>query len=112
MSLLTSLIDIAVNTVKAVFAKAKFSEILMQLVISLPKAIMDAIQYGKISSVEKLEEALGEFDLRTGSDAGALDIIKDLPADKEEEAMDALRKIVEILGKNKLKVDGYYQEAA
>ena len=108
MSLFTSVIGLIIGTVKAVRDKAPFTEILMSIITTLPKAIMDAIAYGKISTIEKLDEALEELDLRTGIETGALDVIRDLPADKEEIVFDALKQMIEVLGKNKLKVEGYY----
>jgi len=110
MSLLTSALGLIISTVKLVKDKAPFSEIIMSVITTLPKAIMDAITFGKIPNVQKLEEALEELDLRTGIDAGALDVIKDLPPDKEELVFDYIKGIIDILGKNKLKIDGYYQE--
>jgi len=110
MSLFTTLIGTVISTVKMVKDKAKFTEIAMELVTKLPGIIMDMISFNKIDNAEKLDEALAEVDLRTGIDDGAIDIVKDLPADKEEALFDHLKGMIEILGKNKLKVEGYYLE--
>lgn len=105
--MLRGLLNAAIETAKMIKGKASFLDIFMSLMTTLPKAIMDAIGYGKLNSVEKLDEALAELDYRTGLDAGALDLIADLPADKEELLFDHLKGMAEILGKHKLKVPGY-----
>ena len=104
------LIEIIVSMVGLIKGKAKFSDIIMQLMAKLPEAVLKAIEYGHIDSVAKLDDALAALDAYTGIEPGALDIIKDLPADKEEELFKALGKMVEILAKNKMKVPGYYVE--
>lgn len=108
MSFLNSLIKTVIQTASLVGRKAKFTEIIMQVVTTLPALILDAIAFGKLDNAEKLDEALAVADLRLGEEVGAVDILHDLPPDKEEELSDALLKICEILGKNKLKVEGYY----
>jgi hypothetical protein len=112
MSIFTSIINGVVSVVKMVKDKASFADIAMSLVTQLPQMILDMIQAGKISTVEKLDEALEELDLRTGMDVGALDVVRNLPPDKEEKLFDHLKGIIQILGKHKLKVEGYYTEPA
>jgi len=107
MSLLSTAFSAVIMLIKSI-GKKKISEIALDLITTLPKAIMDAIDYGKLTNVQMLDEALDELDLRTGVDAGAFDIMHDLPADKEEQLFDAMSKCIEIIGKNKLKVAGYY----
>jgi hypothetical protein len=111
-SFINSIITIAVDLVRLIKGKPKVTDVLLELVSKLPSAILDAIKFGQISSVEQLEDALIALDARTGVDIGALDVIRTLPQDKEEQFFDNLKGIIEILGKNSLKVEGYYQEAA
>jgi hypothetical protein len=110
MSLLSGIINLAVKTVKLINDKAKFTDIVMHLIATLPSAILNLIAAGKLDNEGKLDEALAELDVRTGSDLGALDVVHDLPPDKEELLFDHLKGIVEILGKNKLGVAGYTEE--
>ena len=105
---LTRMIQTVINLVGLFKSKPSFSEVITKLIAMLPPAIIDGISYGEIDSVQKLDDALQALDDFTGSEAAALDVIRDLPQDKEEELFDALKTICEILGKNKLKVDGYY----
>jgi coproporphyrinogen III oxidase-like Fe-S oxidoreductase len=107
MSFLTSIISLVVRTAQAI-GKRKFTDIALDLITSLPKAIIDGIAYGKLDTVEKVDEALAELDLRTGSDEGAMDILRDLPSDKEELLFDHLKEAIRIIAKSKLKVEGYH----
>ena len=112
MSLLSGVVSLVISTAKAIKGKVKFSEIIVDLMMKLPQAVLDLVRLNKVSSPEKLDEALAELDLRTGTDAGAFDIIRDLPADKEEQLFDHMKGMLDILGKNQLKVPGYFVEAA
>jgi hypothetical protein len=111
-SFLNAIIGTVVNLVSLIKGKAKVTDILVELMATLPKAILDAIAFGQITTVEQLDDALLALDARTGTEIGAWDVIRSLPQDKEEKFFDAFRDMIEILGKNKLKVPEYYQEAA
>jgi len=87
--------------------KKKITDIALDIITQLPRVIIDGIAYGQLDTVEKLDEALSELDLRTGSDEGAMDILRDLPPDKEEALFDHLKEMLRIIGRSKLKVEGY-----
>jgi hypothetical protein len=112
MSIFSSIISGIISVVKLVKEKAIFTDIAMNLIVQLPQMILDMIAANKLDTEAKLDEALEELDLRTGMDAGALDVVRNLPADKEEDLFDHLKGIIQILGKHKLKVEGYYIEPA
>lgn len=108
---LTRIIQSVIDVVGLFKSKPSFSDIISKLVATLPAAILDGIAFGHIDSIQKLEEALQALDDFTGTESKALDIIRDLPQDKEEALFDAIKVICDILGKNKLKVEGYYVSA-
>lgn len=109
MSFLNDVIGTVLKTVQLVGSKANFSTIIMTVASELPKLIVQAIDFGKLNTEQMLDDALQTADLRLGSDFGAIDVLHDLPPDKEEELTDAVLKVCEVLGKNRLKVEGYYQ---
>lgn len=108
MAVLTSLIGIGVSLYNAFKVKPKFTDILMKVVGFIPDVIGQVGKIEEMSTKEKVDEALEAFDAYTGSDAGALDIIKDMPADKEEEVFDAVKVIVKNAAYCKLKVPGFF----
>ncbi len=108
MSILTRLIKIGVSLYDAFKVKPKFTDILMKVIGFIPGLIAQVGKIDELSNEQKIEEALQAFDDYTGSDVGALDIIKDMPADKEEEVFDAVKVIIRNTAFCKLRVAGYY----
>jgi hypothetical protein len=108
MSIVTRLIQIAVSLYGAFTGKPKFTDVLMKLLGFIPELIARVGEIEDLSTPEKVEEALLAFDDYTGTDAGAFDIIRDMPAEKEEEVFDAVKVIIRNMAFCKLKVHGYY----
>ena len=107
-SLLSPIINLILITARMIGRKKKFTEIILTVFGKITESVLDLIEFGKLSTKEILDESLTELDLRLGSDPGAIDIVPDLPADKEEELTDHLKEVIRILGYNKLKIAGYY----
>ncbi len=107
-SLLSPILNLILITTRMIGRKAKFTEIILTVFGKITESVLDLVKFGKLSTKEMLDESLTELDLRLGSDPGAIDIVPDLPADKEEELTDHLKEVIRILGYNKLKVAGYY----
>lgn len=108
MGILTRLIQIAISLYGTLKGKPKFTDVLMKLLGFIPDLIAQVGRIEDLSTEDKIEEALLAFDDYTGSDAGAIDIIRDMPADKEEELFDALKVVIRNMAFCKLKVHGYY----
>lgn len=108
MSILTQLLRKAVEIVKLIGGKPKFTDVFMRVVAWIPDLVNQIRGIGDMSTKEKIDEALRSMDDMTGTDEGAVDVIHDLPADKEEELFDHLTEIIRILSYNKLQLAGYY----
>ena len=103
-----AIIDTILKLVKAFGAKPKISDMLGLLLTTLPSIVQNVLTSSRLSTKEALDEALTTFDAYTGSDPGSIDIIRDMPQDKEEEFLDHFKEMLRILGYNKLKLNGYY----
>lgn len=112
MPFVKQLVDFIVKIVSTVKGKPKATDLLLAIISELPKHVIDAIAFGKISTWAQLQDGLAAFDSYTGSEPGSINLVKDLPADKEEEFMDHIKEAVRILAGCKLKVEGYYVEGA
>jgi hypothetical protein len=103
------IIQFVVSTVQLIKGKPSLTDILTHLMASVPNMIAAVSNFVGSDKKEKFDEALAAIDAYTGIDEGAIDFIRDLPPDKEEEFFDHFNEMVRILGYNKLKIDGYYQ---
>lgn len=103
-----AIISTLLNLVKAFGSKPKISEILALLLTTLPSIVQNVLNVSHLSTKEKFDEALETFDAYTGADPGAIDIIRDMPKEVEEEFLDHFKEMLRILGYNKLKINGYY----
>ena len=110
MSLVNSIINAVLAAAKLVGSGQSFSTVILAVIGQLPKLISETITFWSLDDEDKLDEALAEADKRLGSEIGALDIIHDLPDDKEEELTDAMLTIVRILAKSKLGIEGYIRD--
>lgn len=106
--MLKAIIDTIMKMVKAFGAKPRISEILTMTLTFLPTIVNNILTVSHYSTKEKFDEVLETFDAYTGSDPGAIDIIRDIPSDKEEEFCDHFKECMRILGYHKLKINGYY----
>ena len=66
------------------------------------------IQFGNLNTKEKIDGYLDTLDATTGTDVGALDIIKTLPDTAEEALFDHLKEAIRIYAYNLAKIPGYY----
>ena len=112
MSIFKSLIGAIVQTVKALKGGCSLTNVLMELAMKIPTIIGEALNFTGADAEVKIDLALSDFDALTGSDEGALDLIKDMPAVIEEETLDAFKDFVGNIAKCKAKVPGYFSEAA
>lgn len=108
MGLLTQLLRKAVEVVGLIGGKPKFTDAIMYVVTWIPEIVSQIRGVGEMSTKEKIDEALRTVDDMTGTDKGAIDVVRNLPADKEEELFDYLVEVIRILAYNKIKLDGYY----
>ena len=106
--ILTKLIEIGLSLYQAFKRKPTFTELLMKVVGFIPEVIANVGLIEDMSTPEKVDQALEAFDDYTGSEVGALDIIKDMPPDKEEEVFDAIKVIVRNMAYCKLKVPEFF----
>lgn len=89
-------------------SKPKLSDVLAFALSRLPDLIENAINFGGYDTKEKFDDFLFLFDHYTGIEAGAIDLIKDLPLDQEEAFFDHIKEAARIIGYNRLKVAGYH----
>lgn len=108
--MLKAMIDTLLKMVKAFGAKPKLSEILIMVITFLPQLVTNILTVSSYSTKEKIDELLETFDAYTGSEPGTIDIIRDLPADKEEEFCDHFKEMLRIIAYNKLQLHGYYMK--
>jgi len=110
MGILTQMLTKAIELVGLITGKSKFSDVFMRILSWVPDLVNQVRGIGGMSTKEKIDEALQSMDDLTGLDDGALDIIHDLPADKEEALFDHLKEVIRILSYNKLELEGYYTD--
>lgn len=66
-----------------------------------------ALAYGELDDKAKVDAWLEQLDKGTGSDDGALDVVKDLPNDQEEKLFDHFKEALRIYLYGRIKVPGY-----
>lgn len=109
MSIFKDLFNVAKTIVKTVAGGGgSITDLIMSIAMQLPNLISQVKGFIGADAKLKIDEGLEGFDELTGTDEGAIDLVKDLPADKEEEALDHLKELIRILAYSKAKVDGYY----
>lgn len=87
--------------------KPSFSELLPTIVGAVLPAVDQAIRFQGLDTKEKVDAWITTLDAATGLDATALDIVKDLPADKEEQLFDHVLEAARIFAYCKIGVPGY-----
>ena len=108
MGILTQMLRKAIELVGLIAGKAKFSDVFMRVLSWVPDLVNQVRGIGGMSTKEKIDEALRSMDDLTGVDDGAIDVLHDLPADKEEALFDHLTEVIRILSYNRIELDGYY----
>ena len=71
MAFLSGIFDVALKIIGFVKDKAKFTDVAMWALTSLPAAIMDAINFGKLDTAEKLDAEAGSSGLSRGRERGS-----------------------------------------
>lgn len=87
--------------------KPSLADALPFAVAQLLPAVQKAIEFQGLNTQEKLDAWLDTLDKATGVEAGAIDFVGGLPADKEEEFFDALIQAARIYGYHLIGVKGY-----
>jgi len=108
MGILTQMLKKAIELAGIIAGKPRFSDVFMRVLSWVPDLVNQIRGIGGMSTKEKIDEALRSMDELTGLDDGALDLIHDLPADKEEALFDHLTEVIRILSYNKIELEGYY----
>ena len=96
--------------INSVIRQESLGTIAWQLVSRIPGLISAMLNFREFTKADQVDALLQSADDHLGSDPEALDLLKTLPADMEEELTDAVLKVTEILVKNSLKLDGYHVE--
>jgi len=97
-----------VESVIPAIGKVSIIDIGKTVLFAVPEIIEDVTEFVGMAPVEKIDAVCNEIRARTGVEEGAVDVIRDLPADKEDLFFDALAVLIEIIAKNRMKVDGYF----
>lgn len=87
-------------------------DVFSHIISNIMPQINLGLAYGKWTSKEQVDAWLKTLDESTGTDAGALDLFKDIPGDKEEELFDHLKEFLRIYLYARIGVEGYVQKAA
>jgi len=107
MSVFTKIWDTIKGVVPKI-GKVSIIDIGRTVLFAIPAIIEDVSNFVGMAPAEKVDALCEEIRARTGIEAGAVDIIKDLPADQEDRFFNALAVLVEIIAKNRLSVQGYF----
>lgn len=97
-----------VDTFRVFREKPSMATILGHIMATLPAVISDVIRFGGMTSKEKFDVFLQGIDDFTGTEAQALDVFKDIPAEAEEKFWDAIKEAARVIGYNQLRVEGFY----
>lgn len=92
--------------------KPTFLEILPNAIGPIMSGVMSAVDYNKLDSKQKIDSWIEQLDSTLGAEASALDLLKSMPPEVEEELTDALLKCIKLAAYNKAKIPGYYQTPA
>lgn len=106
--MLTPLVNIIVTTISDLLSGMNIGALVWRIASSLPGILGGVQEFIRATPADKIDAALEEFDLRTGSDKDAIDILETLPNDKEEELFDAIKTVARVMIKHALKMPGYH----
>ncbi len=107
MSLLSGIASAAVAIYGLIKRKPSWTDIVGSIVPQIFIAVDKAIEFGGYSTKEKFDEFLVLLDLKTGIDAGAVDFLKDVTPQAEEEFFDGLIAAARAYGYARIGVPGY-----
>lgn len=111
MNLLENIVNGLVFIYNNVFKKKPtWTDIAGKLVPKIFEIVDNAIDFAGYDTKEKFDSFLEAMDAKTGSDPGAIDILKDVTPEAEEEFFDGIKLSARAYGYAKLKVDGYFQQ--
>jgi len=106
--MLSPIINIIVTTIHDLLAGMSKAALAWRIASTLPSMLGAVREFLQSTAEDKIDDALVQLDLHTGLESGAVDILKTLPQDKEEELFDAIKTITCIMVKHGLHVDGFY----
>ena len=109
MSIFKDIFGLVAGIVKGIKGGTSIVDLMIQTVLKIPDMIGQITGLAKADAKEKIDEGLLGFDEMTGTD-GVIDLIKTLPQDKEEEALDHFKEFLRVILYNKSKIEGYYIE--
>lgn len=96
--------------INSVIRQESLGTIAWQIVSRIPGLIQAMLTFRDFTREEQVDSLLTAADKQLGDDPEAIDLLKTLPDDKEEQLTDAVLLVTEILVKNSLKLDGYHVE--
>ncbi|MHC4645174.1 MAG: hypothetical protein ACYTBJ_06715 [Planctomycetota bacterium] len=73
-------------------------------------AVDNLLKMGKLSTKEQVDQWLDTLDAKTGTDAGAIDIFRDMPQKVEEEFFDHMKEAVRIYAYSRIGVEGFIEK--
>lgn len=109
-ALLMSAVNLASGLIPLLGKKPTISDIIPLLLSTVIPAIDKGVAYGNLQTKEQIDQWCSVADLKTGSDAGALDLVRSMPADVEEAWLDHFVEFARVYAYNRAKLPGYYVE--
>lgn len=110
MSVLNSIFSTAVGLWRFFGGKPKWSDVVGRVTRDVFDLVDQAITFGNMDNRKKFDDFLQALDLKTGADPGAVDMLKDVPADQEEVFWDHIVEAARVYGYCKLKIPGFFVE--
>lgn len=110
MNPVPNIVQFLIWLIHSVIRGESFGTIAWQIVSRIPGLISAMLTFRDFTSEDQVDALLTSADQHLGSDPEAIDLLKTLPSDKEEELTDAVLLVTEILVKNSLKLQGYHHE--
>lgn len=108
MNPVPQIVQFLIWLIHSVIRGESFGTIAWQIVSRIPGLITAMLTFRDLTKPDQVDALLASADDHLGSDPEAIDLLKTLPDDKEEELTDAVLKVTEILVKNSLKLDGFH----
>ncbi len=107
MSLLSGIVQAAVAIFSLIRKKPSWTDIATSIIPQVFIAVDKAIEFGGYNTKQKFDEFLELLDLKTGIDAGAVDLFKNITPQGEEEFFDGLIAAARAYGYARIGVPGY-----
>lgn len=96
------------DTIKEIGSGVKITTLLPRLLARAMQLIDSGTEFAHLDTKAKIDDALEAFDMQTGLDEGSFDLIRNLPADKEEALLDHFKEFLRTALYWKFKVEGYW----